>query len=107
MFPPGTTEKLMERFCGYATLEIVPEAETPVFGSFGYYFILKGSVRTMSVPHLKTFSVTIPSKPSGNGTSNARHETPEPLSPWNVCFQLYLFSDLVNSKFKKRISIPE
>lgn len=90
MFPPGTTERLMERFCSYATLEVVPELETPVFGSFGYYFVLKGSVRTMSKPYLKTHNTTIPNKPhvfdlSTSSMKSLRSETPEPKYPHIVC----------------------
>ena len=59
MFPPGTTEKLMERFCAYASLETTPLANTPVFGHFAFYLTLKGKVKTMSAPHLNSYETRL------------------------------------------------
>lgn len=72
LFPDGTTEKLMEKFCAYATLETVPAAGTPVFGHFGFHLILKGHVSTMSIPHLNVHGTKL------------RPVTPEPAYPKNL-----------------------
>lgn len=73
LFPAGTTETIMEKFCSYAVLETVPEKGTPVFGHFAFYLILKGSVKTMSIPHINT------------PTTKLRSVTPEPKNPIEVC----------------------
>ncbi len=54
LFPTDASEKLMERFCAYASLETTPSANTPIFGHFAFYLILKGQVKTMSTPHLNS-----------------------------------------------------
>ena len=72
LFPEGTTENVMEKFCSYAVLETVPEKGTPVFGHFAFYLILKGAVKPMSIPHINTPNTKL------------RSVTPEPKYPVKV-----------------------